>query len=262
MIPITTLKKENMQNLFSRFFPFPVSEKVPIPRVDMHAHLLPGIDDGAKDMEDSLRLIRGMQNLGYQKLITTPHVYQEFYPNTHKDIQIALAEVRKALAEAEIDIEIEAAAEYFMDEHFDELLEADDLLTFGDNQVLVEISFFAEPPGLEETFFKLRTKGYRPILAHPERYMYLAREPERFTRFREMGVQLQLNALSLSGHYGPEVKKLARLLLQEGQYSFIGSDLHHQAHLEKLPRAFKVKELIGYRFQNNSLLDTVKEETL
>jgi len=244
-----------MRNLLSTLFKSSTPEAISVPKVDMHAHLLPGIDDGAKDLADSLTLIRGMQALGYEKLITTPHIYQEFYPNTSAGIRAKLAEVRAAVAEAEIDVKLEAAAEYFMDEHFDELLEADDLLTFGDNQVLVEMSFFAEPPNLEEQFFQLRTKGYQPVLAHPERYLYLASEPGRFQRFREMGVQLQLNALSLIGHYGPEVKRLARQLLQQRQYSFLGSDLHHQAHLEKLPKALQAKELRGYRFQNNQLLE-------
>ena len=251
-----------MRNLLSKLFTSSTAKEAPDLRVDMHSHLLPGIDDGAKNMADSLRLIRGMQQLGYQKLITTPHVYQEFYPNTRQTILDALAEVQTVVEQAELDIEIEAAAEYFMDEHFAELLEADELLTFGDQRVLVETSFFAEPPGLEEHFFQMRTKGYRPVLAHPERYAYLAREPERFQRFREMGVELQLNTLSLSGHYGPQVRKLARLLLQQQQYSFLGSYLHHQAHLEKLRKALQQKELVGYRFENNTLLDTVKEESL
>lgn len=247
-----------MRNLLSKLFKPSMAPEAPSLRVDMHAHLIPGIDDGAKSLADSLTLIRGMQELGYEKLIATPHVYQDFYPNTREDILSGLAEVQQAVAAAGLDIRVEAAAEYFMDEHFDALLAREELLGLDEQHVLVEMSFFAEPPGLEERFFQMGAKGYRPVLAHPERYLYLAREPERFQRFREMGVRLQLNALSLSGHYGPEVKKLARLLLRQGQYDFLGSDLHHKAHLEKLPKALKQKEVLGYTFMNNSFLDTVR----
>ena len=260
MITFTPFNHEHMQNLFSKIFQTTVPFDFSTVKVDLHSHLLPGIDDGAKDIADSLQLIRGVQALGYQKLITTPHVYQEFYSNTHADIRNGLSKVRVALAEAGLDIEIEAAAEYFIDEHFEALLEVDELLTFGDNHVLVETSFFAEPPGLEDIFFRLRTKGYRPILAHPERYGYLARDPERCQRFREMGVQLQLNALSLIGHYGPDVKKLARQLLHNRQYDFLGTDLHHRAHLEKLQKASWPKELTGYPFKNMELFAKVSEK--
>lgn len=244
-----------MVSFFSNLFSQQKTQNLSSLRIDMHSHLIPGIDDGAKNIKDSLELIRGLQQLGYQHLITTPHVYQEFYPNTNERILSGLEEVREAIDQEGIDISIDAAAEYFLDDHFDSLLDQEDLLTIGDRYVLVEMSFFAEPPGLENIFFKMRTKGYRPILAHPERYLYLGNEPDRFDRFREMGVLLQLNLLSLTGHYGPQVKKLARQLLRKQQIDLIGTDLHHQQHADKIKKGLQQKDL-QVLLQNHTFLNT------
>lgn len=212
--------------------------------VDMHSHLLPGIDDGPKSMDEAVFLIRGLADLGYRKLITTPHVYKEFYPNSTERILAGLAEVRKTLQRELVDIEIEAAAEYFLDEHFEELLETENFLTFpGTKMVLVETSFFAPAPKLEEYIFNLRIKGYQPIIAHPERYTFWHHQPEKYKRLKDMDCLFQLNILSLSGGYGPQVTSTAEWLLKNNLIDFLGTDLHHDKHLLGLKSMKKSRTL-------------------
>ena len=112
--------------------------------MDIHAQLIPGVDDGAKKIEDAIARIRGLKNLGFKKIITTPHVYQDYYPNTSDRLLAGLDTLRNALKSANIDIDVECAAEYYMDEVFESLLDKKELLTFGGNHVLVEMSFFQE----------------------------------------------------------------------------------------------------------------------
>lgn len=219
-------------------------------RTDMHSHLLPGIDDGAKTLEDSIEMIRGLKNLGYEKLITTPHVYQEFYPNTPDSIKRALEPVLRRIEKEGIEIELEAAAEYFLDEHFAQLLKEDRLLTFGDRYVLVEISFYFETPNLRQYIFELCSKGYQPILAHPERYLYYEKMIERYAELKEWGCLLQMNLLSLTGHYGKPVQQLAQRLLKEDLIDLVGTDMHRIAHLETLQTAYaqhKVNKWIEHK---------------
>ena len=140
---------------------------------DMHNHLIPGIDDGATDMESSIVMIRAMHSLGYRKFIATPHVQWEMFKNTHEIIENGAQAVRERLAETEMKVEFRGAAEYFLDEHVDELLEKNiHLLTIHKNMVLVEFSFIRQPMDLKEKLFQLQIKGYQPIIAHPERYLY------------------------------------------------------------------------------------------
>jgi len=203
---------------------------------DMHAHWLPGIDDGARDAEMSLALVRGLYELGYRRLIATPHIYPGFYPNTPETIGEAFRQVAPQIRAQYPDLQIAYAAEYFMDEAFPALVEGRELLTLDGRQVLVEFSFFAEPPRAGETFFQMALKGYQPVLAHVERYPYYFRDLRALTRFREMGVSFQCNLLSLSGHYGPEVRAQALRLLELDWYDFMGTDLHHPGHMEELGR--------------------------
>ena len=202
--------------------------------VDIHSHLIPGVDDGSKDLDNSIELIRGLKELGFKKIITTPHIYSEFYPNTSDRLLAGLDTLRQGLKNANIDIEVACAAEYFMDEMFEELLDKNDILTVYDNYVLVEMSFFSESIRLEEYLFKMQIKGYQPILAHPERYTYYTNNFERFQNLKDRGCKLQLNLLSLTGHYGKEVKDLAIRLLDANLYDFVGTDTHNLTHVEKL----------------------------
>jgi protein-tyrosine phosphatase len=202
---------------------------------DMHSHLLPGIDDGSPDMETSIELIKGMKELGYKKLITTPHIMWDIYKNTRAIVTEKLNEVKSKLKEEQIDIEIEAAAEYFIDEHLSELLEKKEpLLSFGNNLVLVEFSMVSQPFEWKKILFEMQIQGYQPVIAHAERYSYLERNKSFYDELKNAGYFLQLNILSLSGIYGNSVTELARYLTKKGYYDLVGSDLHHSRHLDAL----------------------------
>ena len=201
---------------------------------DMHSHLIPGIDDGSKSIEESVAMLKKFSELGYKKVITTPHIMSDFYRNTPEIINSGLSEVRKAIEENNIPIEIEAAAEYYLDFHLDELIANKNLLTFGDNYVLFELSFTSEPRRIKETVFDLINEGYKPILAHVERYPFYIKQWDKIEDYVVRGVKLQLNINSLSGQYGPQVKKMAEELIDRDLIDVIGSDCHHMGHLELL----------------------------
>ncbi|MEM6698658.1 MAG: CpsB/CapC family capsule biosynthesis tyrosine phosphatase [Bacteroidota bacterium] len=223
----------------------------------MHSHLLPGIDDGAQNLEESVHLIRGLIEMGYEKIITTPHIYKEYYPNTSGIIRSTLARLKSHLQEIGLQIEIEAAAEYFLDEHFEALLKEDDVLTFGNNNVLVEMSFYYETPRVFDYIFQLRSKGYNPIIAHPERYIYYAQEFEKYQQFKDRGCLLQMNILSLVGYYGKPVQQNAMRLVKENLVDLIGTDLHKDRQLQALKAGLSnaklVKLLEGRAFLNVGL---------
>ena len=204
---------------------------------DMHSHLIPGIDDGSPDMATSLELIKGFVALGYQKIITTPHILWEIYPNTVEIIQSGIGELNKAVKEAGIPVQLSAAAEYFIDEHFKELLKNKvSLLPISSNMVLVEFSMHTAPLDLQEVLFEMQIQNYQPVIAHPERYTYLNRKRDFFDELKSTGLFFQLNLLSLTGHYGNTVQELAEYLLKKDYYDFAGTDLHHHRHLAALQK--------------------------
>lgn len=204
---------------------------------DMHAHLLPGIDDGSPDLATSVELVRGLAHLGYKKLIATPHILWEVYPNTPEIITGKLGELRAALREEGVEVELDAAAEYFIDEHFEEQLrQRVPLLTLKDNLLLVEFSMVNAPLDLQQVLFEVQMAGYQPVIAHPERYVYLGRRKEFFHTLRDAGCLFQLNLLSLTPHYGSAVQELSAWLAKSGMYDFAGTDLHGTRHLDALAR--------------------------
>ncbi|TCZ73140.1 tyrosine-protein phosphatase [Flaviaesturariibacter aridisoli] len=205
---------------------------------DMHSHLVPGIDDGAPDVETSLVLIEGLQRLGYRKLYTTPHILSDMYPNTPETIGAGLATLQSALREAGNDVPLSAAAEYFVDAHFAAMVkEQQPLLRLRDNLILVEASTFSAPLEFKEVLFELQLQNYQPIIAHPERYTYLKQDPGYLDDLRYNGCFFQLNLMSLAGHYGALSKELAENLIRKGFYDFVGTDIHHVQHLPVLERA-------------------------
>lgn len=204
---------------------------------DMHSHLLPGIDDGADNMPMALELIRGLHSLGYKKIITTPHVFWELYPNTPEIVGKGLAELQEAVNEEGLAVELSAAAEYYIDEHFESLLRSKSpLLTVSQNYVLVEFSMVTAPMDLQQVIFQMQIQNYQPIIAHPERYLYLATKKDLFDELKEAGCFFQLNLLSLTGYYGRGVQELAEYLCKKDYYDFAGSDMHHQRHLQALKK--------------------------
>lgn len=203
--------------------------------VDVHSHLIPEVDDGSSSMEESLDLIRTMSDLGYQKIITTPHVMNDFYPNTTEDIRSRLKRLKAHVDAAGIDMEVEAAAEYYLDEHMMNMLEdKSELLTFGDNYLLFETSFLNEPAYLREGIFQIISNGMKPVMAHPERYVFVQNRPEILEDLVDRGLLLQLNTISLSGYYSKGAKKLAELLIDEKLISFLGTDCHNKRQLEMM----------------------------
>lgn len=207
-------------------------------QTDMHSHLIPGIDDGSPDMETSMALLLAFQELGYQKVITTPHILSGLYDNTTENIKTGLKALRTSARDRGLSIRIEAAAEYLVDPYFETLLQADDLLSFGGScrYVLIEMSFAAPSPQLDQVIFTLQTMGYQPILAHPERYNYWHHSPSLFSHLKELGCFFQVNILSLCGYYGPLAKKVALHLIKSGWVEFLGTDLHHDRHLALLKK--------------------------
>ena len=210
--------------------------------VDIHSHLIPGIDDGSPSIESSLEMMRRFVELGYRKVITTPHVMSDYYQNDTPTIKAGLNALRRAVAENNIPLEIEAAAEYYIDYDFKQKLDKKTpLLTFGDNYVLVEMSFLNPPESFSEILFELQTERYRPVLAHPERYTFWFNDFNQFEQIFNRGIKLQLNINSLTGAYGSEVQKLAYILIDKGMYSFAGSDCHRMQHLELMPKVLTNK---------------------
>ena len=204
---------------------------------DMHSHLLPGIDDGAPDIATSLELIKGLTALGYKKLITTPHVLWEIYPNTSEIIKEQCVVLQEAIAKEGLDIKLEAAAEYFIDEHFESLLKnKTPLLPIQYNMVLVEFSMITAPLDLKEILFEMQLQNYQPVIAHPERYIYLKNRKDFFEQLKDHGCFFQLNLLSLIGHYGNSVQELADYLIKNNYYNFAGTDVHYMKHITALQK--------------------------
>lgn len=203
-------------------------------KADMHSHLIPGIDDGSPDMETTISLIKEFKAMGYSKIITTPHIMCDYYKNTPEIILGGLENVREELKKQAIDIELFAAAEYNLDDGLEKLIDTKQILTFGDNYVLFELPFMQEPQNFQEVVFKFQTSGYKPILAHPERYNYWHKNFEKFEEVKAKSVLLQLNLLSLTGHYGPEVKKMGEKLIDNNLIDFVGTDCHRIEHLKIL----------------------------
>lgn len=204
---------------------------------DIHNHILPGIDDGAANIEDSLNLLLKFKEMGIHSFIATPHIMNDYYPNTPLTIHAALEKLQDKIAQTtELkNVIIRAAAEYMMDQSFMELLESEKLMTLKDNFVLVEMSYFQAPINLNEILFQLQTKGYKPVLAHPERYaFYHTKDLRKYEELKDRGCLLQLNTLSLTPHYGSNMQQTAFRLLETGMIDFIGSDTHRVQHLEKL----------------------------
>ena len=202
---------------------------------DMHSHLLPGLDDGLQDVEQTLRFVKELQLLGYKKLICSPHVLSGMYDNTPETILPKLELVRATLAENNIDMPVEAAAEYMVDADFENYVnEGKRLLTFGKNLILIEMSYAAASNNIEQVIFQLRIKGLQPVLAHPERYSYYLSNFDQYQRFVDLGCFLQINVLSLLGYYGEPAKIIAQNLLKKNLVSFVGTDMHHDNHLNAL----------------------------
>jgi protein-tyrosine phosphatase len=220
--------------------------------VDMHSHILPGIDDGAQTPAGSVVLIKKMMGLGIQKIIATPHIMADYYKNTPETINNALEVLKAELIKEKINIEVEAAAEHYFDETFEARVESHRLMTMGDNYVLFEFSFINKPLNAVPVIKKMSSLGYKPILAHPERYPYM--DIKQCKALHDMGCSLQLNTISLTGYYGKDIKKRAEDLIDNHLIDFISSDMHHLKHAEAFRDALRMpyleKVLFDYPLKN------------
>lgn len=195
---------------------------------DWHSHLLPGVDDGVQQMDESLSLLSMYEKTGVKKLWLTPHIMEDI-PNTTSRLKERFRELSDAYSGS---IELRLASENMLDNLFRERLEANDLLPIGDDgrTLLVETSYFSAPFKFHDKLLEIQSQGYFPLLAHPERYNYI-HSISGYKELKDMGVKFQLNALSLLGHYGPMVRKKATEMLSRGMYDRVGSDIHRKEHL-------------------------------
>jgi protein-tyrosine phosphatase len=220
----------------------PLKDLIPDNYIDIHSHLLPGIDDGAQTFEDSLCLTKALQGMGTQQIITTPHIFHNFWDNNNQNITANAEVTRTELKKNNIQIPFRAAAEYMMDDYFVKLFQSEELLTLKDNYVLVEMSYINAPIQLYSILFDLQVAGYIPVLAHPERYAFYHHNFEEYKKLINAGCMLQLNLLSVVGYYGEGIAKIAEKLLQKGMYSFVGSDVHHNNHIAAFDQKIKFKD--------------------
>ena len=220
---------------------------------DMHSHLLPGIDDGLQKMEDTISFIKQLHRLGYQKLICTPHIFSGVHPNSPSTILPVLDSVIEILLNREIPVNIEAAAEYMIDHEFAQTIKnGDRLLTFGDNYILIEMSYVAASPYLNQVIFDLKLAGLQPVIAHPERYSFYHPQFNQYEELKDRGCLFQVNLLSLSGYYGNQIKNVAIKLLKNKMIDFVGTDMHHQNHLQTTLKFAQDKKL--YKLLENAPL--------
>ena len=203
---------------------------------DIHSHMLAAIDDGVRSTDEALAIIRVFQEVGYKKMITTPHVMQDYYRNDSTIILQRLDELRKYLVQQGVAFEIQTAAEYYLDETLTRKIEdREPLLVFGDHYLLFETNMINEPYSLKDFIFKVTTAGYKPVLAHPERYAYMTLE--KADDLRDRGVLFQTNILSIIGYYSKPIQRLAQQFINLGWIELLGSDCHNLEQARLLRQA-------------------------
>lgn len=220
-----------------------LKDLIPDNHIDIHSHLLPGIDDGARTFEDTHQLVQLLQGFGISEFVTTPHVTQHVWDNTREGILSKATTTVAALQTKHITVPFRAAAEYLMDDSFERLFKSNSLLTLKDNYVLVEMSYINPPMQLYAILFELQVAGYIPVLAHPERYLFYQNNFNEFMKLKKAGCLFQLNLLSVVGYYGDDVAKVAEQLLKKGMYDFVGSDVHHLRHIAAFEHRVTLKDL-------------------
>ncbi len=211
--------------------------------VEFHSHLIPAVDDGVETLEQSLEILNGFQQMGIRKVITTPHIMSDFYKNSRNNLIPILGEIHTKLKEMGSKLEVEVAAEYMIDDAFIPKIEAGELLCFGPEKkhVLIELPFMTEPAIFKEALFELQVAGYKPILAHPERYSYFAYKKSDYEELKNRGILFQVNLLSLIGYYSKPVMETAQFLIDQKMIDVVGSDTHHIRHQQLLPEVYNSK---------------------
>ena len=215
-----------------------LNEIIPKGYVDIHSHILPGIDDGAKNVEESLKLISEMKKLGFSKIIGTPHTYRGLYENTNETIKNSYKLLSKNLPK---NINVSYASEYMLDVSLIEKSIDGSLLCIKENYVLIEMGFLFEPINLYEIIFKISLNGYIPVLAHPERYLFLHDDFNKYYKLKNRNCKFQINFLSVIGGYGKEVLNITDKLLKNNLVDFSGTDIHNMNHIMAIKKNTKIK---------------------
>lgn len=200
---------------------------------DVHSHILPGVDDGSPDLPTSLSLLQYMEQLEFQQVWLTPHIMED-YPTSKEQLQqqfTALTQKHQG------PLTLHLASEYMMDAAFTPKLKGE-LLSVGDHHLLVETSYMSPPTGLQDILMEIWNAGYQPLIAHPERYLYM--DERDYQQLKEKGYSFQLNLMSLSGYYGSRPKAISEKLLLQGMYTFVGTDLHHLERYQPMLDALKL----------------------
>jgi tyrosine-protein phosphatase YwqE len=196
-------------------------------KVDMHSHLLPGIDDGSQSVEESLSLVTSLLDLGYEEFICTPHIMGDVFRNSEDTISNAHDKLMTYLGQNGVEAKITYGAEHYLDDWFHQKVKArEKLLCLKDNVLLFETSYMNAPAILKEVIFDLQSSGYDLVLAHPERYIYLYDSFEKFQELYDLNIKFQINLNSLTGYYSPAAKKFAQKLIDNKMVDYVGTDCH------------------------------------
>lgn len=241
-----------MLSLFkSKYF---LKDIMPNNYIDIHNHLLPGIDDGAKTIDQTNILIAQMKELNIHSAIATPHTFSAHWDNTPESIKTAFGIATESKANQSFLKGF--ASEYMLDISLIERVKREPLLCIHKNYILVEFPLFSRPINLYDMLFEIKIRDYKIIIAHPERYLYFHNSMKKYEKLKEYGVYFQLNLLALVGYYGKDVKKIAERLLENGMYDFTGTDIHNEGHIQQFisnPIQFSNKNKIVDLLQKNNI---------
>ncbi len=203
---------------------------------DIHCHVIPGIDDGASTLEKGVALVKALRRWGITRVVATPHVAEDIFPNSIETITPAFGDLKQVLKDEEVDVKLNHSAEYRIDDYSLTQINDRAIPTIPGNRILVENSFVQEPWNLDDTLFHLKVQGYRLIFAHPERYAYYHDNLKRLKALHFNGMDFQINLLSLAGYYGKQIKEVAEWLVDNNLVEFIGTDIHRQEHIDAIDR--------------------------
>ncbi len=226
--------------------------------VDIHNHILPGIDDGARTVKDSISLIKAFSEFGVNNFVCTPHIMHNYYENTPETIQASFKLLKKEMANRGIlDVSVDIAAEHMIDDNFEEILIQDQVMPLRKHHLLVEMSFLQRPLNFDMAIKKIVSQNYFPILAHPERYMFFHDNFERYHSLKKQNVLFQINLLSLSGYYGNPVKNTAIKLLDKGLADYLGSDVHNMRQIQALKNCLLPHRVL--KKANTLIVNTIEQ---
>ena len=228
-----------MFNIFKKSSPEPARLFY---KTDIHCHLVPGIDDGAVTQEEGAALVERERQWGIEHIICTPHITEDTFENTPDIISPAFSKLKAAVEAQGTDISLDYSAEHRLSPFFFSELEKGHIKPFPNNYLLVENSFLQETWNMDQVIYDLAIKGYKPVLAHPERYQYYISNRDRYMQLHRSGLLFQINLLSLAGYYGKTQKQTAEWLIEKEMVDFLGSDMHSERHAEAIESYLRSKD--------------------